>query len=222
MSDTTNIPDPTPDRWADLRRLAGEATKGEWVVQDSRLGPIAVFGESAAGERELVAILYPASPPLARPTAEEAGQAAANASLVALARNSLAPLLAERNGLARRVAELEGERDTAAADCEHRVEAARLREALHWAVGFIRCHHPRAEADYQDMRNAVGLADGLSVSGEFHRLSCAAEAAELENARLREALRQLSGRHRWTPGFGACICPAHQAADKLLEGKADE
>jgi hypothetical protein len=58
-------------------------------------------------------------------------------------------------------------------------ERDRLREALAWAVGFIRCEHPNAYHQYEDMRNAVALAEGgEGMFGEFHRLSCRAEFAE--------------------------------------------
>ena len=59
------------------------------------------------------------------------------------------------------------------------VERDRLREALAWAVGFIRCNHPNAYEEYEDMRNAAALCAGPPGSfGEFFRLSCRAEVAE--------------------------------------------
>lgn len=55
----------------------------------------------------------------------------------------------------------------------------RLREALAWAVGFIRCQHPNAYEEYEDMRNAVSLVEGPpGAFGEFFRMSCRAEVAE--------------------------------------------
>jgi len=59
------------------------------------------------------------------------------------------------------------------------VERDRLREALAWAVGFVRCNHPNVWDEYEDYRNAAALVAGVSLSGgEFHRLSCRAEVAE--------------------------------------------
>jgi len=94
-------------------------------------------------------------------------------------------------------ASLEAERrlgDSNAAELLRR--AARLEEALAWAVGFIRCNLPKTSADYPDMRNAEDLVSGAGVSGEFHRTCCRAEVAEdrareleAEVARLREGLR---------------------------------
>jgi len=75
-------------------------------------------------------------------------------------------------------------------------EQGRLREALAWAVGFIRCNLPKTSAGYPDMRNAEDLVSGTGLSGEFHRTCCRAEVAEdrareleAEVARLREGLR---------------------------------
>lgn len=60
------------------------------------------------------------------------------------------------------------------------VERDRLREALAWAVGFIRCNHANVWDEYEDYRNAAALVAGVPLSdGEFHRLSCRAEVAEL-------------------------------------------
>ena len=57
--------------------------------------------------------------------------------------------------------------------------AARLEEALAWAVGFIRCNLPKTSAAYPDMRNAEDLLPaGAGLSGEFHRACCRAEVAE--------------------------------------------
>ncbi len=59
-------------------------------------------------------------------------------------------------------------------------EVSRLREALAWAVGFIRCAHPNAYEEYPDMRNAAALAGGPpGMFGEFHRVTCRAEVAEV-------------------------------------------
>ena len=59
------------------------------------------------------------------------------------------------------------------------VERDRLREALAWAVGFIRCNHQNAYEEYEDMRNAAALVGGPpGAFGEFFRLSCRAEVAE--------------------------------------------
>lgn len=70
----------------------------------------------------------------------------------------------------------------------------RLREALSWAVGYIRCQKPNAEVDYPDMRNAAALADAAPLySGEFHRMMCRAEVAEEELRRLRALLCQTLG-----------------------------
>lgn len=71
-----------------------------------------------------------------------------------------------------------------------RQEISRLREALTWAVGFIRCQHPNAYLEYEDMRNAAALVCGdMSIwSGEFHRVSCRAEVAEYERDRLKKQL----------------------------------
>lgn len=67
---------------------------------------------------------------------------------------------------------------------------ARLREALSWAVGFIQCNYPKTSAGYEDFRNASDLVkdDPAGMFGEFHNLSCRAEFAESELARLRELL----------------------------------
>jgi hypothetical protein len=68
----------------------------------------------------------------------------------------------------------------------------RLREALDWAVGFIRCNLPRTSADYPDMRNAEHLVAGHPLySGEFHRMTIRAELAEEEVARLSARVAEL-------------------------------
>lgn len=75
-----------------------------------------------------------------------------------------------------RVAELEAERD-------------RLREALCWAVGFIRCNFPKAREQYEDMRNAESLAEAHPLhTGEFQRASARAELAEAERDRTASEL----------------------------------
>ena len=59
------------------------------------------------------------------------------------------------------------------------VERDRLREALAWAVGFIRCNHPNVWDEYEDYRNAAALVAGVPLSGGgTHRLSCRAEVSE--------------------------------------------
>ena len=63
-----------------------------------------------------------------------------------------------------------------------------LREALVWAVSFIRCNHPNAYADYPDMRNAISLADGHTMDSEFHRTLIRAEVAEERLAEAHKAL----------------------------------
>lgn len=79
-------------------------------------------------------------------------------------------------------------------------EIERLREALTWAVGFIRCQKPQTEADYPDMRNAISLVEKSSLySGEFHQLGIRAELAEEEVRRLQaevERLREENARLR--------------------------
>ena len=72
---------------------------------------------------------------------------------------------------------------------ELETETKRLREALTWAVGYIRCQKPNAEADYPDMRNAVDLVNAAPLySGEFHRMMCAASVAEEEVKQLKALL----------------------------------
>lgn len=73
-----------------------------------------------------------------------------------------------------RIAELEAERD-------------RLREALTWAVGFIRCNLPKTSQEYPDMRNAEELLAAVRplMIGEFQLAMCRAEVAEAEVARLK-------------------------------------
>jgi len=73
-----------------------------------------------------------------------------------------------------------------------RQEIDRLREALTWAVGFIRCQHPNAYLEYEDMRNACSLVDGKTAlwSGEFQRVSARAEVAEYDRDQLKKLLPQ--------------------------------
>lgn len=78
------------------------------------------------------------------------------------------------------------------------VEAKRLREALTWAVGFIRCAHPKAAEQYPDMRNAESLvAAAPLITGEFQMVVARAEVAEHERDRLREAI--WPGLPKWEP-----------------------
>ena len=72
-------------------------------------------------------------------------------------------------------------------------ERDRMREALAWAVGFIRCNLPNTSAGYEDMRNAEDLVKGVSMCGEFHRLSCRAEVAESQLAEARQAAADWRG-----------------------------
>jgi len=68
-------------------------------------------------------------------------------------------------------------------------ENRRLREALTWAVGFIRCQLPKTSAGYPDMRNAESLIEGRSlISGEFQRQSIIAEFAESAMLRIQDVL----------------------------------
>ena len=77
-------------------------------------------------------------------------------------------------------------------------ERDRLREALTWAVGYVRCNLPQTTEQYPDMRNAEELVrDAGLYSGEFHRIGIRAELAEVErdrlaaeNERLRAALER--------------------------------
>lgn len=51
-------------------------------------------------------------------------------------------------------------------------EINRLREALSWTVGFIRCNLPKTSSQYEDMRNAEDLLkDNVLFHGEFNILS---------------------------------------------------
>ena len=67
----------------------------------------------------------------------------------------------------------------------------RLREALSWAVGFIRCNLPNTSAEYPDMRNAEELVSGRSglFNGEFNLAMIRAEVAE---DRIRDAIKALT------------------------------
>ena len=71
-------------------------------------------------------------------------------------------------------------------------ENRQLREALTWAVGFIRCNLPQTAADYPDMRNAEGVlaAAGPVVSGEFHEMAARADLAEFERDKAWAELKQ--------------------------------
>jgi len=99
----------------------------------------------------------------------------------------------ERDALAQKVSAMEARHDFGwtermAAEVEAaNAERNRMREALAWAVGFIRCNLPNTSAGYEDMRNAEDLVKGVSMCGEFHRLSCRAEVAESQLAEARQA-----------------------------------
>jgi hypothetical protein len=70
-----------------------------------------------------------------------------------------------------------------------------LREALSWAVGFIRCHHPKVAEEYPDFRNAESLVaetGGDLFTGEFTLTRYRAEQAEEERDRLKAALEMLA------------------------------
>lgn len=69
-----------------------------------------------------------------------------------------------------------------------------LREALTWAVGFIRCNLPKTAAEYPDMRNAESLLreQGELFTGEFTLQRFRAEQAEVERDRLRAALELIA------------------------------
>lgn len=59
---------------------------------------------------------------------------------------------------------------------ELRSEINRLREALSWAVGFIKCQLPKTSQQYPDMRNAEDLLEGNAVlHGEFSMTRIKAE-----------------------------------------------
>lgn len=67
----------------------------------------------------------------------------------------------------------------------------RLREALTWAVEFLRCRHPNAERDYPDFRNAAALvaAQGPVLTGEFQLTLIRAELAEVRAGALLRLLK---------------------------------
>ena len=71
------------------------------------------------------------------------------------------------------------------------VERGRLREALTWAVGFIRCNFPQTVAPYPDYRNACDLIAGVGevITGEFTMTRHRAELAEEDNKSLRNEIR---------------------------------
>jgi len=94
-----------------------------------------------------------------------------------------------------------------------------LTEALTWAVGFVRCHHPRAAAEYPDMRQAAALvADKAAlVTGPFQMAQIRAEVAEDELAKLTAAARQMTAavdRRDEQDGLGAAV---RDAADRLRD-----
>lgn len=67
------------------------------------------------------------------------------------------------------------------------IENQRLREALTWAVGFIKCNLPKTSQQYPDMRNAESLvANAPVIVGEFQRISARAEVIEAEYAKFRQ------------------------------------
>lgn len=70
------------------------------------------------------------------------------------------------------------------------VERGRLREALTWAVGFIRCNFPQTVAPYPDYRNACDLIAGVGevITGEFTMTRHRAELAEWKLKKLRQHL----------------------------------
>lgn len=95
----------------------------------------------------------------------------------------------------------------------------RLREALTWAVGFIRCNLPRAAEQYPDMRNAEELiGDGGLYSGEFHRTCCRAEVAEHERDRYRAALELLSQIRHVSGSAQAAFRSNLRTVDAVLRG----
>lgn len=78
---------------------------------------------------------------------------------------------------------------------ENAAELARLREALTWAVRFIRCNVPAA-GEYPDFRNADGLLRqvGPLMHGEFQLAISRAEVAEYERDRLKTFCESLESR----------------------------
>jgi hypothetical protein len=114
-------------------------------------------------------------------------------------------------------AQLRAENARLAADlAAARAERDRMREALAWAVGFIRCNLPKTSAGYEDMRNAEDLVKGVSMSGEFHRLSCRVELAEKERDALAKALSVLldDTQHN-SHDCGVKWCPVTEAKSLL-------
>lgn len=88
-------------------------------------------------------------------------------------------------------------------------EIRRLREALTWAVGFIRCNSPGAEANYPDMRNACDLVNAYGVMyGEFQRCVARAELAEDDVRRQRALNMELAER------LAACSSVLGRAAER--------
>lgn len=81
-------------------------------------------------------------------------------------------------------------------------ERDRLREALTWAVGFIRCNLPSTSAHYPDMRNAVELIEsaGKVITGEFQETVARAEVAEFERDKAWAELKQARESVTWWQG----------------------
>ena len=83
----------------------------------------------------------------------------------------------------------------------------RLREALTWAIGFIRCNLPRTAEEnarrYPDWRNACDLIAeaGELFTGEFQLTLARAEVAEHDRERLAAAIRE----HRSQKADDRCI-----------------
>lgn len=75
------------------------------------------------------------------------------------------------------------------------LENRRLREALTWATGFIRCAHPKAEEQYPDMRNALALTAGTRAihTGEFQLTRMRYELATEQLTTVCRMLRHGSG-----------------------------
>lgn len=94
------------------------------------------------------------------------------------------------------------------------VERDRLREALAWAVGFIRCNLPKTSTEYPSMRNAEDLVSGKHglMNGEFQMAMIRAELAEHE-AELYRRGYDLIGAADISNYLARC-----EAAGKVLEG----
>lgn len=65
-------------------------------------------------------------------------------------------------------------------------QVRRLRAALTWAVGYLRCNHAAAAGEYPDYRNACELVEGRNglLTGEFQMAMARAEVAEYERDKL--------------------------------------